>query len=874
MLVRRPAFPFRFAAAALLAVLLATARGSAAQRDEPSVHTAESKPASFDAKTRGLERRDGLLTTFLDRKGGRLLLELPAPAGPRGECGSFLYLEGIRTGLGSNPVGLDRGQSGGTVVVTFRRVGARVLLEQQNLRYRAQSPDSNEVRSVRESFAPSVLWAGEVQAETPEGHLLVDFTPFLVRDAHGVAPTLKANGQGAFSLDKERSALDPSECLAFPDNLEFEAVLTFAGDEPGREVRETAAAPRSVTITQHHSLVRLPDAGYRPRAWDPRSGSFDVLFADYARPIGADLDVRLLVRHRLEKIDPAAARSRVKKPIVYYVDPGAPEPIRSALVEGASWWAKAFDAAGFIDAFQVKLLPPGVDPLDVRYNVIQWVHRATRGWSYGGGVVDPRTGEMLKGQVTLGSLRIRQDRLIFEGLAGTAKTGTGDPDDPIQLSLARIRQLAAHEVGHTLGFEHNFAASTFADRASVMDYPAPTIGIRPDGTLDFSNAYATGIGAWDVQQVRYAYTQFASDEAERAGLAAILAESRAKGYRFISDADTRPAGAAHPLGAMWDNGADPIAELAHEMDVRRVALARFGEANVAPGSSMASLEEVLAPLYFHHRYQLEAAAKSIGGLDYSYAVRGDGDAPPAPVSPARQRAAIEAVLGTLDPAALDLPESVLRMIPPPPTDLPPHHEGFGSGTSPVFDALGAAATAADLTLSMVLPPERLARLVDFHRRDPASPGVQELLAAITQRVFVSRLPASHASSITERKPADPAAAAAAVARLAEIRRVVQAATVRRLLQSAAAPGQTPVVRAALESELDRIAADLALGSWSRDGDDRTMHAMLSRDIRRALDRRIAGAAPGSTGVPADAPPGPPIGAWSMSDDCEWVAPAR
>ena len=615
-------------------------------------------------RTRGLQRHDGLLVTWTDARAGKLLLELPAPVGERQECGRFLALEGIETGLGSNPVGLDRGQLGDTRLVVFRRIGARVLIEQPNLRYRALSADSNETRAVRQSFATSVLWAGEIVAEARDGRLLVDLTLFLVRDAHGVGRTLKATGQGSFALDKERSVLDVPACRSFPDNLEFEAVLTFACDEPGPEVRATAPTPQAVTLTQHQSLVRLPDAGYLPRAWDPRSGSFEVLFADYASSIAADLDTRWLVRHRLEKLDPAAARSRVKKPIVYYVDPGAPEPIRTALLEGASWWAQAFEAAGFIDAFQVKLLPADADPLDVRHNVIQWVHRATRGWSYGGGIIDPRTGEMLKGHVTLGSLRIRQDRMIFEALAGTEQTGTGRADDPVQLSLARIRQLAAHEVGHTLGFNHNFAASTYGGRASVMDYPAPLIGIAADHTLDFSQAYATGIGAWDVQSVRYAYSQFGSAGDEQAGLQAILRENRERGYRYLADADTRPAGAAHPYAAMWDNGADPVAGLTHELEVRRIALAHFGEHNVAPGAALGTLAEVLVPLYFHHRYALEAAAKCIGGLDYAYGVRGDGGGPSVIVSPARQRAALAAVLSTLEPAKLDLPDSVLAVLAP------------------------------------------------------------------------------------------------------------------------------------------------------------------------------------------------------------------
>ncbi|HXS81270.1 MAG TPA: zinc-dependent metalloprotease [Methylomirabilota bacterium] len=820
-----------------------------------SASAVEAKPAAaatgFATKTKGFTRRDGLLVTWVDRKAGKLLLELPRPAGPRNECGSFLLLEGIETGLGSNPVGLDRGQAGETRVVTFRRVGARVLLEQPNLRYRAVGADSHEVRAVRESFATSVLWAGEVAAETPEGRLLVDLTSLLVRDAHGVVATLKRTGQGAFSLDKDRSTLDPDACKAFPDNLEFGALLTFASEEPGPEVRETAPTPQAVTLVEHQSLVRLPDAGYRPRAWDPRSGSFEVLYADYAQPVAADIDRRWLVRHRLQKVDPTASHSRARKPIVYYVDSGAPEPIRSALVEGASWWASAFEAAGFVDAFQVKLLPADVDPLDVRYNVIQWVHRATRGWSYGGGVVDPRTGEMLKGHVTLGSLRIRQDRMIFEGLAGAEKTGTGTSDDPVQLALARIRQLAAHEVGHTLGFNHNFAASTYGGRASVMDYPAPLVGVRADSTLDFANAYGTGVGVWDLQQTRYAYAEFASDAEERAGLEAILRENRDKGYLYMSDGDTRPAGAAHPLAAMWDNGDDPVAELTHELAVRRLALRTFGERNIPAGTPMSTLTEVLVPLYFHHRYALEAAAKSVGGLDYAYAVReaptagGSGSPLARPVPAARQRAALAAVLGTLDPAQLDLPEPLLALLLPAAVEYPPHREFFGARTAPAFDALGAAGTAAELTLSTLLPSERLARCVDFHRREPSLPGCDEVLSGIVQRAFAGAEPSSP--------------------RLREIRRVVQAAVVRRLIAAASLPAQTPAVRAALESTLRQLAADLARGARSGEPADRALRALLAADLERWLARPPAATTPGAA---PEIPPGPPIGGLGLADDCD------
>lgn len=818
----------------------------------PAARATAPRRDAFAAATDSLVRHDGLLRTWTDARAGRVLLELPRPTGTRGECGEFLYLEGIRTGLGSNPVGLDRGQSGEARVVRFRRAGARVLLEQPNLRYRALSSDSNEVRAVRESFAPSVLWAGDVVAEAADGRLLVDFTPFVVRDAHGVVTRLRESGQGAFAFDPTRSVLETEQCRSFPDNLEFEATLTFASDAPGAEVRATAPTPQAVTLTLHQSLVRLPDDGYTPRAWDPRSGSAGLLFADYAQPVSGDVDTRWLQRHRLEKLDPAAARSRVKKPIVYYVDPGAPEPIRTALVEGASWWARAFEAAGFVDAFEVQLLPPGADPLDVRYNVIQWVHRATRGWSYGMSIVDPRTGEIVKGQVTLGSLRIRQDRMIFEGLAGAERTGSGAPDDPVVLALARIRQLAAHEVGHTLGFNHNFAASAYGGRASVMDYPAPLVGVRGDGTLDLSNAYGVGVGVWDVQMTRYAYSQWPNAAVEREGLAAILRENAEKRYLYLSDDDTRPAGAAHPMAAMWDNGDDPAAELVHEMAVRRIALARFGDRALVPGTAQGTLTETLVPLWFHHRYALEAAAKSVGGLEYSYAVLGDGSAPAAPVAAARQRAALAAVLSALDPAELDLPEPLLGKLVPPALDYPAHREFFGSRTAPAFDALGAAATAADAALAALLPPERLARLVDFHRRDASLPSLDEVLNAIVARVFGGEAPLPP--------------------RLAEIRRTVQAVAVHRLLVAAAQPGQSPAVRAALEARLETLATELARGGSRADAADRAMRASLAGDVSRWLARSVDGSRDAAAGVAPEIPPGPPIGSFDALDQCEWEAP--
>ncbi len=794
-------------------------------------------------KTEGLERRDGLLPLYLDRQRGRVWLELPAESAATGVIGRYLYIEGITTGMGSNPVGLDRGQLGATQVVAFRRVGGRVVIEASNERFRALTGNAAEAQAIRQSFASSVLWGGEIAAQDGDGRGLIDLTSFLVRDAHGISQTLRAAGQGSYALDEARSALDLTECFSFPGNLEFEALLTYAGNDPGPEMRATLAAPGALSLVQHHSLIRLPDDRYWPRTFDPRSSSYAVSFFDYGAPIASELGTKWIVRHRLEKVDASAPRSRVEEPIVYYVDPATPEPIRSALIEGASWWAKAFDAAGFIDAFRVERLPPDAHPLDMRYNVIQWVQRATRGWSYGGGVIDPRTGEMLKGHVSLDSLRIRQDRLLFEGLVGTDKTGTGSPDDPVQIALSRIRQLSAHEVGHTLGLAHNFAASTWG-RASVMDYPAPQVDITERGELDLSNAYAVGVGAWDLQSIRFAYSQFAPSVDERKQLEAILREGTSGDKRFLSDADARPPGAANPYAALWDNGPDPVAGLRHELAVRKIALAHFGEHNVRRGVPLASLQEVLAPVYFHHRYELTRAAKAVGGLDYAYNVRGDGQPPSHPVPAATQRAALQAILSVLSPETLDLPEPVLAVLLPRAFEQEDDVEMFESATSPVFDALGAAATASRMTVDALLQHERAARLVDFHRRDTSLPGLEDVLDGLAAAGFSG--PAVHGE------------------RQAELMRVIQQEVVNgmiRLAEDEQAPARVRIrVDAALKTLGRRLQAAMdgpPSGSPHAAGLQREIEAHLSRP-------RDAAPAPPAAHAP---PPGDPIGGLSMLGEC-------
>lgn len=828
-------------AVAGLCALLAIAPAIASAQQPAPPHVAASTPAQALARTQALQ---GLLPVHVDKRGGRILLTLPAP-GSDGVFARFLYTPSLATGLGSAPAFLDRGRIGRTQILAFRRYGSRIAVVFENPRFRGAETGA----SASPDFATSIAWMGNIADNLPDGGAIVDISGFLASDVIGIADSLDQSvdtfgvgggAQGAgkgFKLDAARSAADPDSVKDFPDNLEIDAVQTYASKTPGAEVENIAPDPESVTFTVHHSFVKLPGPGFEPRVFDQRVGGFGTQVVDFGTPLGGDVVREYADRFRLEKVDPAAARSRVKKPIVYYVDWHAPEPIRSALIEGIRWWAKAFDAAGYIDAFQVKVLPKDVDPMDVRYNVVNWVDRATRGWSYGQAITDPRTGEIVKGMVVIGSLRTRQDIQIFEGLVGADKLGTGGPDDPVQAALARLRQLGAHEVGHTLGFAHNFAAST-QDRASVMDYPPPRIALADGKPQLTADTYATGAGKWDMATVKWLYGEPPPGQSAQAWADAEAKQIVDSGLRYIEDADARADDTAQPWASLWDDGADPTAELGYIMQVRRAAIDHFGLAALAPGEPVANLRRRFVPVWLLHRYQMVAAAKAIGGVYLRYALNGGGHEASDPVAPADQRAALAAVLATLAPDALRVPARLVPLLSAPRNGTHNRQysiELFARSDGTPFDPLVAADASAELTLATLLAPARLARLEAQHAVDANALGVGELL----DKLIASTLPG----------------------RTDALARRIAYRTLLDMARTAHDPKTTPGVAALLDSRLHDTA--LALARRGGDAADHAWGASLSRLLLdpRQLDAELAKHARETT-----VPPGAPIDA-----EADWLA---
>ena len=796
---------------------------------------------SIAEKTEGMESIDGFLPLYWDEDRGQLWMEIP-------ELDlEMIHFSGFGAGLGSNDLGLDRGAlRGGTQIVKFERVGRRVMMVQPNYRFRALTDNPAEARAVTDAFARSILWGFTAEAET-DGRVLVDLTGFLVRDAVNAGQSMRP---GTYRLDQSRSSIYMEMTDAFPTNTELEVELTFTRQPGGgggggggalEGVGSVAASGEAATIRLHHSFVALPDDGYETRAYDPRAGFGSVTFQDYAAPLGAPMTQRFIRRHRLEKRTPSARVSEAVEPIIYYLDPGAPEPMRSALLDGARWWNQAFEAAGYRDAFQVMIRPDSISSLDARYNVINWVHRSTRGWSTGGSVTDPRTGEIIKGVVTLGSLRVRQDYLMAEGLLSPYTEGDETPPELAEWSLARIRQLAAHEVGHTIGLGHNYYNSGNG-RISVMDYPHPLIALNEDGSLDFSEVYDVDIGDWDKVAITYGYREFPSGDDEDAQLASILSVAWGDDIRYMTGQDA----SISPQADLWANGTDMGHELNRMMDVRASALERFGVQAIQSDMPMATIEEALVPLYMHHRYQVEATASAIGGVEYTYAVRGDGLQPFRRVSADMQRGALDALMRTLVPAELTLPESVLNVIPPRPPGFGRHRELFPRYTGSAFDAVTPAVVAAGHTVAMVLEPTRAARLVQQHTFDPSLPGLEEVLEGLFEASM-------GASANTEYQ--------------AEVKRAVEGVVLARVMWLAR-NASMPQVRAISSALLRRSHSELLSRGQSE------AHAqMLAGDIQRFLDR------PGEVvtdRVAPSAPPGSPIGEpaldWlgQMEPWCSWL----
>jgi hypothetical protein len=811
----------------ILALQLAAIDGAGARPDNI-------QPATISEKTANTQKLAGYFNLYWDAKQGKLWLEIDK------WNSEFLYQSGLSAGMGSNDIGLDRGQLGATRIVRFERSGPKVLLVQENLDYRAISNDQAERRAVHDSFAESVVAGFAVGAEEKD-HVLVDATDFFLRDAHDVPATLRKTKQGTYRLDPARSAIYLPLTKNFPLNTEVESMLTFAGDEPGPWVKQVTPSPESITVREHHSFVQLPTPGYKPRAYDPRASFFDISYMDYATPVSEPIVKRFITRHRLAKKDPAAAISEPVQPIIYYLDRAAPEPIRSALLDGARWWNQAFEAAGYKNAFRVELMPEDADPMDLRYNVIQWVHRATRGWSYGASVIDPRTGEIIKGHVTLGSLRVRQDYLIAEGLLAPYEQGKPVSPKMMEMALARLRQLAAHEVGHTLGLEHNFSAST-VNRSSVMDYPPPLVTLGSDGVPDVSNAYAAGIGEWDKVSITFGYREFPPGTDEYAELNKIISDALGRGLRFLTDQDARPPGSSSSLAHLWDSGSNAVDELNRLMQVRAAALRRFGENNIHPGAPLSTMEDALVPIYLLHRYQVEAASKSIGGMNYTFALRGDGQTPLQILAPAEQRSALTAVLATLQPEVLALPESLLNIIPPRVPDYERGREHFKIRTSPAFDALAPAEAAAEHTLEFLFNAERASRLVEFHARDPRNPGLEEVLDAVLSATWKS-----------SREPGY----------FGEISRLVDSVVLYDLMSLVVSERASPQARAIASLKMEEL-RNWATGAQNgaKDGEERAHLYFAATQIAQfQKDPRLI-----PVPVPLQPPDGPPIG----EDDCSWL----
>jgi hypothetical protein len=835
----RPRLSAAVRIAATLASILLCAAGL------PTITAAQ----TLAERTADMERQDGFVPFHWDDAEGRIYLEIDR----FGQ--DFLYLRSLATGIGSNALGVDRGEIFDEFIARFERSGSAVHLVLQNPGFRAATNRTDALtRSVEESFPTSTLASWPIVAEEG-GRALVDATGFFLEDAVDLSGRLERAGQGTFRIDAERSRMHMPRTRAFPENTEVEATLTFASTAPGSEIRAHTPDGRALTVRQHHSFVQLPDDGYQPRAFDPRSGVYAMSFFDYGKSFDEEYVTRYAVRHRLQKRDPGAERSEPVEPIIYYLDSAVPEPYRTAFVEGGEWWNLVFEAAGWIDAFRIEDMPEDMDPMDARYHVIQWVHRTEAGSSIGPSFRDPRTGEIIKAAVRMDSHRSLADYNLYAGaLPATAGGGSaptprdwGDPEPEVflgagggldwmtrlapdvtaeEFAMARRRQHSAHEIGHTLGLAHNFIAASYG-RASVMDYPAPLIE-SVGGEIRMADAYREGPGAYDTLAIRWAYTEV-PESAEGAVLEAIIQDGMERGLAFITNSDENAA-SSYPNATTWINGSDVLDEFERIIGVRRVLIDRFDESAIDPGEAMWRLGERFVPVYLHHRFQIDAVVKEIGGMAFRYGVRGDAEPVTELIPGDRQRRALDLLIASLSPGELDVPEDVLRVLAPRPFGHAPIRVSFDSEAGPAFDHLGVARTLSRMVLGGVLHPRRMARVAAFSERDTSLPTTTEVVGRLVDGTWTG---------------SD-----------GPLQRVVQRELVDVLMNLAGEAGATVEARAAAEWGLRRIAARADQVTADAEGPAQAHLQLAAADIQRFLDRRYEG---GARSDPLAPPSGVPIG---------------
>ena len=776
---------------------------------------------TISEKTAGSKKYEGYFNFYIDETKEKIWLEIDKLDT------EFLYANAMPTGIGTG--GISRNNPGGSRVVKFIRMGQKVMLLQPNYSFRAVSDDLYEQMAVEDAFGKSIIWGFKLEAEEM-GKLFVDATSFFLRDAQNTASSLQRLTQNNYKLDLSRSTFYLPRTKNFPNNSEFETILTFTSNGSAGNLRSVVPDPQSITLRQHHSFVKLPDNNYKPRKYDPRACIGAISYKDFATPVDQPIVKRFIQRFRLEKKNPNTKVSEAVKPIIYYIDRGTPEPIRSALIEGANWWNEAFEAIGYKNAFQAKLLPEDADPLDIRYNIVNWVHRQDRGWSFGGGVTDPRTGEIIKGAVTLGSQRVRQDFLIAQALIGNYEKNENNSDEFLKMALLRNRQLSAHEVGHTLGYGHNYA-SNVNDRSSVMDYPHPLITIK-NGALDLSDAYTRGIGEWDKVMIAYSYSDFPEGADEHKELDKILDKAFSSGLLFLSGQD---AGDAHPLTHVWDNGKHPVDELVRVMKVREIALKSFSEKRIPVGTPMATLEEVLVPAYLFHRYQIDAAGTVLGGLYYNHTLRGGVQKDPEIVPADEQKRALKVLLSTLKPENLAIDERILNLIPPRPPGYGQTREMFPGYTGSTFDPLGAAENVANMTISNIFRSSRAARMIEYHARDKKYPGFGEVI----NQVINSTWKVIHNSSY-----------------YSEIQRRVDQVVLTNLIGLAANKNASPQVRALSLLKLDDLKKWLKEKITTISDENQKAHFLFGEKMIEKFQKNPESFIPPA---PLAIPPGAPIG---------------